>query len=58
MTGSFRDGIAASDDDSVCLALVNVFDNNPNISNVDEVGTSCIGTKADGGSGRRGSFRR
>jgi hypothetical protein len=49
VTGSFRDGVATNG--NVCLALVNIFDNNPNVSGTRAVGTSCIGTNARGGGG-------
>jgi len=48
VTGSFRDGVRVSGRGDakkrVCLAQVNIFDNNPDVSGVKKAGTNCIGT--------------
>lgn len=48
VTGNFRDGIDANR--NVSLALVNVFDNDPNLRGVrnNNIGTSCIGDYNNG----------
>ncbi len=54
VTGSFAAGISNSSRGSVCAALVNVFDNSPNIEGrVAAKGSSCIGTRRPARSYRR-----
>lgn len=55
VAGSFRDGVRVSGrdgDDRVCLAQVNIFDNDPDVSGVDDAGVNCIGTDDDDDRGR------
>lgn len=47
VVGSFRTGIQGNGRQS--LALLNVFDNSPDLRGVRGVGTSCIGTRSDDG---------